>query len=76
MTNETDVIFETQSTEVSIIDNDSVVIGFEMETHQGEEGMTVEVCIILRNGALERSAAVEVFTADLTAEGNTDIKWN
>ena len=64
-----DVDFEPDTAIVTIVDNDRVVIGFEMETYQGDEGQTVEVCAIVRNGTLERSVLVEIFTGDLTAEG-------
>ena len=54
---------------MTIIDDDRVVIGFEMEGYQGEEGQTVEVCVIIRNGTLEKPVLVEIFTGDLSAEG-------
>ena len=68
-TREPDVNFLNPSASVDIIDNDRVVIGFEMEQYQGEEGGTVEVCAVLTNGTLERSLFVELFTSDVSAEG-------
>ena len=64
-----DVVFDPPSSTVSIIDNDRVVIGFEMESYQGEEGGVVEVCAIVLEGELERSASVSVSTSDLSALG-------
>ena len=71
-----DIDFGPATSVVTIVDNDIVVIGFEMETYRGDEGTTVEVCAVVIDGALERSTAVEVFTADLTAEGNTALELN
>lgn len=65
-----DVDFTPPTSTVTIIDNDRVVIGFEMEQYQGEEGETVEVCAMLRNGSLERDLLVQIFTEDLSAKGN------
>ena len=65
-----DVHFAPPISTVTIIDNDRVVIGFEMEQYQGEEGETVEVCAMLRNGSLERDLLVQIFTEDLSAKGN------
>ena len=65
-----DVDFAPPISTVTIIDNDRVVIGFEMEQYQGEEGETVEVCAMLRNGSLERDLLVQIFTEDLSAKGN------
>ena len=64
-----DVDFVPPTSTVTIVDNDRVVIGFEMERYQGEEGRMVEVCAILVNGTLERSLIVEMFTGDISAEG-------
>ena len=66
-----DIVFEPDTAVVTITDNDRVVIGFEMETYEGDEGQAVEVCAIVRNGTLERSVLVDIFTGDLTAEGIT-----
>ena len=68
-TSEPDVDLQDASAPVDIIDNDRVVIGFEMEQYQGEEGGMVEVCAVLMNGTLERSLIVEVFTRDISARG-------
>ena len=64
-----DVVFDSPSSTVTIIDNDNVVIGFEMERYQGDEGSEVEVCAIVMDGVLERSALVTVVTSDLSAQG-------
>ena len=64
-----DVDFVPPTSVVTILDNDRVVIGFEMEQYQGEEGGIVEVCAVLMNGTLERSFFVELFTSDVSAEG-------
>ena len=64
-----DVVFDPPSSTVTIIDNDNVVIGFEMERYQGDEGSEVEVCAIVMDGVLERSALVAVATSDISAQG-------
>ena len=65
-----DVDFVPPTSTVTIVDNDRVVIGFEMERYQGEEGRMVEVCVVIRNGSLERSVLVQIFTEDISAEGS------
>ena len=65
-----DVNFVPPTSTVTIVDNDRVVIGFEMERYQGEEGRMVQVCAIIRNGSLERSVPVQIFTEDISAEGD------
>ena len=62
-----DVNFMPPTSVVTIIDNDRVVIGFEMESYQGDEGQSVEVCARLFNGTLEQSVIVEIFTGDISA---------
>ena len=64
-----DVEFVPPTSVVTIFDNDRIVIGFETEQYQGEEGGMIEVCAIIRSGALERSALVELFTQNVSAEG-------
>lgn len=64
-----DVVFDPSSSTVTIIDNDMVVIGFEMERYQGDEGGVIEVCAVVMDGPLERSALVTVATSDISAEG-------
>ena len=64
-----DVDFAPPTATVTILDNDRVVIGFEMEQYQGEEGRMVEVCAVLMNGTLERSLIVEILTEDISAQG-------
>ena len=64
-----DVVFDPPSSTVTIIDNDRVLIGFEMERYEGEEGGVVEVCAVIREGELDRSALVSISTTDLSAEG-------
>ena len=64
-----DVDFAPPTATVTIIDNDRVVIGFEMEQYQGEEGGTVEVCAVLMNGTLERSLEIALFTGNISAQG-------
>ena len=64
-----DLNFAPPTSTVTIIDNDRVVIGFEMEQYQGDEGAVVEVCAALLNGALERSLILELSTGDISALG-------
>ncbi len=68
-----DVDFAPPTATVTIIDNDRVVIGFEMEQYQGEEGEMVEVCAVVTDGALERPAFVELFTRNISAIGKSII---
>ena len=64
-----DVVFDPPSSTVTIIDNDRVEIGFEMERYEGEEGGVVEVCAIIMDGSLDRPVIVRVFTQDISAKG-------
>lgn len=64
-----DVDFVPPTSTVTIIDNDRVVIGFEMEQYQGNEGTVVEICAALLNGTLERSLIIELSTGDISAQG-------
>ena len=64
-----DVDFVPPTSTVTIIDNDRVVIGFEMEQYQGNEGTIVEICAALFSGSLERSLIVELSTGDISAQG-------
>ena len=68
--NDTDVELEPPTAVVTILDDDTVAIGFEMEQYQGEEGEMVEVCAILVDGALERTLIVELITEDISAQGS------
>ena len=68
-----DVNFMPPTSVVTIIDNDRVVIGFEMESYQGDEGQSIEVCAILFNGTLEQSVIVEIFTGDMSALGKINM---
>ena len=63
-----DVDFKPSTATVTILDNDMVMIGFEMERYQGEEGENVGVCVLL-SGTLERSVVVEIITGDISIEG-------
>ena len=65
-----DVEFVPPTSVVTILDNDRVMIGFEMEQYQGEEGRMVEVCAVIRNGSLERDVLTQIFTEDLLAKGS------
>ena len=68
-----DVDFTPPTSTVTILDNDRVVIGFEMEQYQGEEGEMVEVCAAVLNDRLERSLIVELFTGDISAQGRKKL---
>lgn len=55
---------------VIILDNDRVVIGFEMEVYSAMEGQgEVELCAVLFEGSLEISVEVGLVSMDLTARG-------
>ena len=68
-----DVDFAPPTSTVTILDNDRVVIGFEMEQYEGREGEMVEVCAAVLNGRLERSLIVELFTGDISAQGRKKL---
>ena len=72
---DSDLDFEPSTSTVTIIDNDRVVIGFEMEQYQGDEGAVVEVCAMLSNGSLEMDLLVQIFTEDLTAKGSLSARY-
>ena len=66
-----DVDFAPPTSVVTILDNDRVVIGFEMEQYRGEEGGMVEVCAVVSlNGSLDTNVSVQILTEDLSAEGS------
>lgn len=57
-------------TNVTIIDDDGVTIGFEMETYTAMEDQgTVEVCVVIITGRLSRSVTVFLDSRDLSAQG-------
>ena len=60
------------SATVTIVDNDMATIGFEMDHYRGEEGQTVEVCVVVKGDvALERAVMVRLSTTNFTAAGLT-----
>ena len=68
----TDVEYTTQTSNVTITDNDKAVIGFEMEVYKGNEGRMVDVCAMVRNNnTLERSILVIVSIEDVSTNGTT-----
>ena len=71
-----DVNFAPPTSTVTILDNDRVVIGFEMEQYEGREGEMVEVCAVIRNGSLETDVLVQIFTEDLSAKGSISAALN
>ena len=55
-------------TTVTIIDDDMVTIGFEREVYEvTEDEGTVEVCALIREGALNREVTISLFTRDSSA---------
>ena len=57
-------------TNVTIIDNDNVTIGFERETYTATEDQgTQEVCVGILEGRLSRSVIVFLESSDLSAQG-------
>ena len=54
-----DVSFETAEAKISIMDNDNITIGFEMEKYSAREDQeSVEVCARVREGILQRRVSV------------------
>lgn len=70
--NDSNVSFERSMVGVTIIDSDSVTIGFEMEVYSAMEGQMVEVCAGIREGALQRVVSVLLSTQDIDAEAPDD----
>ena len=66
------VVLATTSAQVSIVDNDDVIVGFnETEVRVQEEGEGhVTSCVVL-SGVTERGVAVRVSTLPSTADGKT-----
>lgn len=61
------------TTNVTIIDDDTVTIGFERENYSAMEDQgTVEVCVRIIVGQLSRAVTVFLDTQDLTALGTYD----
>ena len=48
-------------------------IGFELTTYSVEEGLEVEVCVIVINSTLSREAIVTISSSDVEAEGELVI---
>ena len=66
--NDPDVDYTTQSSTVTITDDDMAMIGFVMEVYEAKEGQTVKVCATVCS-TLERSILVNITTEDLSTEG-------
>ena len=68
-----DVISMQPMANVTIIDNDAVTIGFEMETYPAlEDQGTVEVCARLMEGTLAREVVITFLTEDDSAQDPGD----
>lgn len=60
-------------TTVTIVDDDAVTIGFEMEVYTTREDQdSVQVCALIREGALAREVIITVLTEDDTAQSLED----
>lgn len=58
------------SVNVSIIDDDSIIIGFELEAYSvQEDGGIVQVCAVIVSGRLSRAVVVSLETGDIDALG-------
>lgn len=71
-TNDPDATIPDSTSSVTILDNDGVVIGFEMEIYNVREDQgTLEVCALLISGELpaEREVVVNLNTGNLQAMG-------
>ena len=65
---DSDVFLPSPLTTVSIIDNDMVVIGLEREAYNvSEERESVEVCVVVISGAIQRRLEARLMTGDITA---------
>ena len=60
-------------TTVTIIDDDMVTIGFEMEVYPANEDQgSVQVCALIREGALSREVIISLLTQEGSAEEPED----
>ena len=65
-----DITSTIPSTDVFIIDEDRVSVGIEMETYSTSENFSsVEVCVVVVTGVLNREITVSLSTSPSTAEG-------
>ena len=61
-------------TTVAIVDDDSVTIGFEMEVYSTREDQgSVQVCALIREGALDRDVTVLLITREDSAQESEDF---
>ena len=68
-----DVTSQTPAANVTIVDDDDVTIGFEMEMYNsGEDQGTVQVCARIMEGSLEREVSIALQTQDGSAEEPDD----
>lgn len=65
-----DASIDNPEAPVTIVDDDSVTIGLEMEVYSASEDVSsIEVCAAIVVGMLDREALVTLSTEDSTAEG-------
>ena len=50
-----------------------VTIGFEQTTYTVEEGLVVEVCVLVTSGTLEREATVTLSSINAEAVGKNEM---
>jgi hypothetical protein len=68
-----DVSLMRPMSNITIVDNDGVTIGFEMETYPATENQgTVEVCAVLIDGTLAREAVITLQTESGSAQAPDD----
>ena len=53
-----------------------VTIGFEQTTYTVEEGLVVEVCVLVTSGTLEREATVTLSSINAAAAGKSWVSMN
>ena len=66
-TSDLDVSLESPAATVTILDNDGVVIGFEMTAYNASETQgSVEICVVVTSGTIQRPLVGDLMTTDIT----------
>ena len=69
-----DITISTPVSVVTILDNDMIGIGLEEEEYEVAEGDgSLEVCVVVTSGSIQRQLVAIVSTADITAGEATSV---
>lgn len=67
-TSDPDILIPSPMAEVMIVDNDRVGLGLENAVYDTSEGLvSVEVCVVVTSGVIQRRLIVRVVTGDISA---------